>query len=118
MDDYEDYLLKSLTRVSTKASSPADDEFLIFGKKPRSESAMDAFVDEILPPACGDRAPWLDSTCGKPMGSPVRLGLADVLLDESVRAAERNPQQAEEMAVLSEWIASQPYTPFLATDHS
>jgi hypothetical protein len=129
-DEDEDEGWGSLTGAPAKVPSRDDDEFLIFGKRPRHVSVMDAFVDEIFSdrmrysnPLVGPLLREAD-TVGRyvwdlmAMAPPERrwavrtrpfkdLLLAEVLLDESGKTAARHPKLAEELAELAEWIASQ-----------
>ncbi len=122
----------SSTEGSGEVPSPDDDEFLIFGKRPRPRSAASAFFDEIFSERMSRSNPLLGPYLRQAdtvlryvwellaMDVPRRrkavrkppfrdLLLASVLLDESRKYEAANPNQSEAMAVLAEWIALQPW---------
>ena len=107
-----------------------DDELLIFGKRQAPLSETDAFIEEMFRdlfrwshPVLG---PVLRETEGLyryvfellAMEVPQRrkavrslpyrnLEVAELLLEESAKAAPKRPKQSEERAVLAEWITAQ-----------
>ncbi len=122
---------KSWNGSATRRADPqAADEVLIFGKEPRSNE--DAYIDAMLSECMHRSSPvvgpylreadkvyryiWDLMAMTLPQRrkavrkAPFRdLLLAEVLCNEGAKTASRNPDLAEDMAVLAEWIASQPW---------